>query len=55
MSRTSTGEGRYCYCCYLLALEGGRDDEDDNGRRWARTYVGITNNLPRRLRQHNGS
>jgi structure-specific endonuclease subunit SLX1 len=31
------------YLCYILAASDGR-----------RTYVGITNNLARRLRQHNG-
>ena len=31
------------YCCYCLRSLASR-----------RTYIGITNNLPRRLRQHNG-
>ena len=36
------------YCCYLLrSLASERAAS-------ARTYIGITNNLPRRLRQHNG-
>jgi structure-specific endonuclease subunit SLX1 len=35
------------YVCYLLRLA-----KADSAA--ARTYVGITNNLTRRLRQHNG-
>ena len=34
------------YCCYLIAFT-------ENGT-IKRTYIGITNNLERRLKQHNG-
>jgi predicted GIY-YIG superfamily endonuclease len=37
------------YVCYLLS-----NHAVDRSHHRSRSYVGITNNLPRRLRQHNG-
>jgi predicted GIY-YIG superfamily endonuclease len=39
-------------CCYLIAWESSDEKSDDKRARSA-TYVGVTNNFSRRLRQHN--